>query len=154
MMTDEITLKQGIEQFHDKNKQYFADRPYFNKGLEFIKCHDIAHVVFGCDTKLYGEDVVKIWTTFGTTLSFWKVVNGYHEVNAFKLFRMYSVRHIIKNILRLLLVIPQVIVRSNRMSKPRPFSAYKPYFNTPLSEIRSEFNIRVLWLSTCIQNDL
>ena len=143
-MDKNITLQEGIELFHKKNKKYFAERPYSKKGKEFLKCHDIAHVVFGCDTTISGEGVVKIWTTFGTTLSFWKVVNGYNEANAFELFRMYSLRHIMKNILRFILVIPKVIVRSKRMSKPWPFSEYKPYFNTPLSEIRSEFNIHIL----------
>ncbi len=143
-MDKNITLQQGIEQFYTKNLKYFSERTYTEKGNEFLRCHDVAHVVFGCDTTIYGEGVVKLWTTFGTTLSFWNVITGYNEANAFELFRMYSFRHIIKNLMRFFIVIPKVLNRANRMSKPWPFSDNKQYFNTPLSEIREEFNIKVL----------
>ena len=143
-MDGNITLQQGIEQFHQKNQKYFAERLHSAKGEEFLKCHDVAHIVFGCDTTIYGEGVVKIWTTFGTTLSFWKVISGYKEANAFELFKMYSLRHIMKNIGQYLWVIPKAIIRTKRMSKPWPFSAYKPYLNVSITEIRKEFNIQVV----------
>ncbi|MFK7806400.1 MAG: hypothetical protein AB8F74_01240, partial [Saprospiraceae bacterium] len=85
--------------------KYFTKRSMSKEGEVFLKCHDIVHVVFGCDTTICGEGVVKIWTTFGTTLSFWKVTNGYNEVSAFELFRKYSFGHVIKNIFRFLVVI-------------------------------------------------
>ena len=143
-MDKNMTLQQGIEQFHAKNMKYFSVRSTSKKGKEFLRCHDVAHVVFGCDTTIYGEGVVKIWTTFGTTLSFWKVIHGYNEANAFKLFKMYSLRHMVENILQFIIVIPKVIIRTKRMSKPWPFSVYSPYLNTTLSEIRSEFNIQII----------
>ena len=80
-MDDATTLQQGLEVFHKKNKKYFPARPQLAEGRAFLESHDVAHVVFGCDTSIYGEGVVKIWTTFGTTLDFWKVVGGYNEVN-------------------------------------------------------------------------
>jgi len=143
-MNNNITLQEGIEQFHKKNRKYFSERSFSKQGETFLKSHDIAHVVFGCGTTIYGEGLVKIWTTFGTTLSFWEVIKGYKEVNAFELSRKYSFRHVMKNIARLLLVIPKVIVRAKRMSKPWPFGEYSAYLNRPLSEIRKEFNIEIL----------
>ena len=143
-MEDDFTLQQGLEIFNKKNEKYFSERSISKEGEEFLKCHDIAHIIFGCNTTIYGEGVVKIWTTFGTTLGFWKVIGGYDEANAYELFRMYSFRHVAKNILSYLVVIPKVIVRAKRMSKPWPFSDYKLYLNTPISEIRKEFNIQIL----------
>lgn len=143
-MDGDMTLQQGLEKFNSKNLKYFTKRSISKEGKEFLKCHDIAHVVFNCDTSIYGEGVVKIWTTFGTTLSFWKIVNGYNEAHAFHLFRKYSLQHITKNIGRFLLTIPTVIIRAKRMTKPWPFSDYKPYLNTPISEIRKEFDIQIL----------
>lgn len=143
-MEDSITLKQGLNKFQKQNRKFFSERSISDEGEEFLSCHDIAHVVFDCDTSIYGEGVVKIWTTFGTTLGFWKVVSGYNEASAFELFRMYSFKHVSINILRYLVVIPKAIVRAKRMSKPWPFSNYRPYLNTPISIIRKEFNIQVL----------
>jgi ubiquinone biosynthesis protein Coq4 len=143
-MDTTITLQQGLEQFQAKNQKYFSKRNTSAKVEEFLRNHDVAHVVFGCDTSLYGEGVVKIWTTFGTTLSFWKVPGGYYEVNAFHLFRRYSFRHIMNNILRFLCSIPKTIFRAKRMSKPWPFSNYQSYLDKSISEIRTEFNIQIL----------
>ncbi|MEM8906271.1 MAG: Coq4 family protein [Bacteroidota bacterium] len=143
-MENTITLQQGLDKFYQRNQKYFSDRTISPEGEAFLKCHDIAHIVFGCDTTIYGEGVVKVWTTFGTTLSFWKVISGYNEANAFELFRMYSVQHVLKNILRFLWAIPKVIVSAKRMNKPWPFADYEAYLQKPITEIRKEFNIQVV----------
>ena len=143
-MTKEITLQQGLDIFREKNGKYFSDRPMSKEADKFLLSHDIAHVVFGCNTSIYGEGIVKIWTTFGTTLGFWKVINGYSEVNAFSLFKKYSLQHIAKNLVRFLLIIPKTIRRSRQMTKPWTWSNYQPYLNKPISEIRNEFNIKVI----------
>ncbi len=143
-MIKEITLQQGLDKFHEKNVKYFSDRPMSKEGKRFLLSHDIAHVVFGCNTSIYGEGIVKIWTTFGTNLGFWKVINGYNEVNAFNLFKMYSLQHIARNIIRFFLIIPKTIIRARQMSKPWTWSNYQPYLNKPISEIRKEFNIKVI----------
>lgn len=143
-MNDRITLQEGIVLFKKKNSKYFSKKRRSQEGDDFLNCHDVAHVVFGCDTTIYGEGIVKIWTTFGTNLSFWTVVKGYQEVSAFDLARKYSFRHVVKNIFRLLREIPKAIYRAKRMSKPWPFYAYDAYLETPIAEIREAFNIRVL----------
>lgn len=143
-MDDKITLQEGLEKFQHRNMKYFSKRLMSPEGETFLKCHDIAHVVFGCDTTIYGEGVVKIWTSFGTTSSFWKIVNGYNEVSAFELFRQYSFRHVLKNILRYLRVIPKTLFRVQKMTKPWPFADYQTYLNMPIAEIRKEFNIQIV----------
>ncbi len=143
-MAQQITLQQGLDLFQEKNKKYFSTRPMTDEANAFLSSHDIAHVVFGCDTTLYGEGVVKVWTTFGTTLGFWKVIRGYNEVNAFQLFKAYSFRHIAGNILRFLLIIPTVIIRSKQMKKPWTWFDYQLYLDRPIADIREEFNIRVV----------
>ncbi len=143
-MTKEITLQHGLDKFYKKNFKNFSDRPTTEKAKEFLLRHDVSHVIFGCDTSIYGEGVVKIWTTFGTTLGFWKMITEYNEANAFELFRMYSFRHVANNIFRFLMIIPLTIVRARQMNKPWPWSNYKPYLNKPISEIRKEFNIEVI----------
>ena len=67
-MNNNITLQQGIDRFHKNNMKYFSERSTSKEGKEFLRCHDVAHIVFGCDTSIYGEGTVKIWTTFEYTL--------------------------------------------------------------------------------------
>ncbi|MGB1217838.1 MAG: Coq4 family protein, partial [Saprospiraceae bacterium] len=137
------TLQQGLDEFQKRNKKYFSEKPKSPKGEAFLKCHDIAHVVFGCDTTLYGEGLVKIWTTFGTTSSIRDVTNGYNDANAFELFKEYSIRHVLKNIFKLLITIPKVIYRAKKMKKPWSFTGYEKHLNTPIHEIRKEYHIKV-----------
>jgi len=139
-----MTLQEGLIEFQEKNGKYFSKDSYSSEGEAFLNCHDIAHVVFGCDTSIYGEGIVKIWTTFGTSLNFGEVTRGYYEAKAFKLSREYSLKHVFKNIFKLLMTIPKAIYRAKKMKKSWPFKEYKKYLNTPIDQIRMEFNIQVI----------
>jgi ubiquinone biosynthesis protein Coq4 len=141
-----ITLRQGLEKFYKENKSHLSHN---NEGISievktFFVSHDIAHVLFGCDISLYGEGSVKIWTIFGTTLGFWKHIKAYKKANAYELSKNFSLSYILSNILKLLISIPVLIIRSRKMNKPWPWNEHEPYLDTSISEIRKEFNIKVL----------
>ena len=142
-MDQTMTLQEGLAKFSQKNKKYFSKREYSTAGQEFMKCHDIAHVIFGCDTSLLGEGTVKIWTTFGTTASFIETTKGYREAQAFELFKAYRLGHFMRQISTLLIRIPGIIFRSKRMVKPWPFKDYSAYLSLPICAIRKEFGIKV-----------
>ena len=145
-MENGMTLRQGLEKFH---KEYEEHLHHNKKGISieaknFFKSHDVAHVLFGCDISLYGEGSVKIWTIFGTTLGFWKHINGYQEANALELAKKFSFLHVMMNIFKFLFSIPLLIIRAKQMHKPWPWKEFDPYLDTPISAIRKEFNIKVL----------
>ena len=141
-----LTLRQGLEKFYEEYTGHLNHHKIeiSNEARTFFKSHDIAHVLFGCDISLFGEGSVKIWTIFGTTMGFWNHIRGYKKVNAFGLSRSFSFRHIISNISKFLLSIPILIIRAKNMHKPWPWSEFEPYLDTPISEIRTEFNIHVM----------
>lgn len=139
-----MTLRQSLKKFRSQNQEIFDKGNSSKEADSFLLSHDVAHVIFNCDTSIYGEGKVKIWTTFGTTLGFWEVVKGYNDASAFQLFKMYSLGHVAKNIGRIFFVIPSIIFRAKRMSKPWPFNSYQSYMDMPLKEIRSNFNIQIL----------
>ena len=145
-MEDSITLRKGLEKFHKEYEDHLShnNAEISIEAQTFFKSHDIAHIIFGCDLSLYGEGVVKIWTIFGTTLGFWKHLTGYQDANAFELSKNFTLAHIAKNIFRLLIAIPVVILRAKRMHKRWDWAGFESYLDTPISEIRKEFNIKVL----------
>lgn len=143
-MNAQPTFQQALDKFYHKNRQIFAKKELSEKGKEFFRCHDAAHVIFGCDTSFFGEGAVKIWTIFGTNLGFWNHIRGYNDGDAFSLFRMYSWQHVLKNILRLFVTIPKIIVRAAQMKKRWHWSNYEQHLHRPLDEIRKEFNIKVV----------
>jgi len=141
-----MTLKQGLEQFYVEHKSQLSHN---KDGIprevkSFFKSHDIAHVLFGCDITLYGEGSVKIWTIFGTTLGFWNHIKAYKKSNAYELVQNFSPKHVVLNLFKFLLSIPVLIIRAKRMNRLWPWSEFEPYLDTPISEIRREFNIQVL----------
>lgn len=145
-MEDSITLRQGLEKFYEEHKSHLSHNkeeiPCDVKS--FFKSHDIAHILFGCDITLFGEGSVKIWTVFGTPLGFWNHIKAYKKSNAYELSKNFSLAHIAGNIFKFLLNIPVLIIRAKRMQKLWPWSEFEPYLDTPISEIRKEFNIQVL----------
>ncbi len=140
------TLRQGLEQFYE---EYMGHLSHDKEGIpeevkSFFMSHDVAHVLFGCDISLYGEGAVKIWTIFGTTLGFWNHVRGYKKANAYELSKNFTFAHVVSNIFKFLASIPLLIIRAKQMYKPWPWSGFEPYLDRPISELRREFNIRVL----------
>ena len=143
---NQITLRQGLEQFRATHEVYLS---HSQKGVSpeaqaFFASHDIAHVLFGCDISLFGEGSVKMWTIFGTTLGLWKHLKGYQEANAFELSKEFGLTHILRNIFKFLVYIPILIIRAKRMHKPWPWSQYEVFLDTPIDQIRREFNIQII----------
>lgn len=141
-----ITLKEGLKRFY---ANYEGRLSHNKEGIpdevkSFFLSHDIAHVLFGCDITLFGEGAVKIWTIFGTTLGFWNHVRAYNKADAYELSKNFNVAHIVSNIFKLVLAIPELVIRAKKMNKRWPWSGFEPYLDVPISEIRKEFNIRVL----------
>lgn len=138
-----VTLREGLERYRAANATVISAREVSPEAAQFFRCHDVAHVVFGCDTSLSGEGTVKLWTIFGTTLGFWKHLRGYSEASAFALFRQYSRHHLVKHLGRLLRSIPGTIQRARRMTRPWPWSDHDGYLDCGIDDIRAEFGIEV-----------
>jgi len=146
IMENNITLRQGLENFHKEYEEHLShDKADISpEAKAFFRSHDLAHVLFGCDISLYGEGAVKIWTIFGTTLGFWKHITGYQAANAFQLSKSFTFLHVVKNIFKFLFAIPKIIFRAKQMNKRWDWNEFEPYLDMPISEIRKEFNIKVL----------
>ena len=62
-----LTLESGLAEYYASRADLVGDRGTSAAAREFFRCHDAAHVVFGCSTTLLNEAMVKIWSFFGTT---------------------------------------------------------------------------------------
>ena len=145
-ISEKLTLREGLDRFRSRYTDQLSHdlRNTSEKARIFFESHDIAHVLFGCDISLFGEGSVKVWTIFGTSLGFWKHIKGYQEASAFSLSGNFKLIQILTNLFKLLVFIPVIIVRACRMNKRWPWNNYDFYLDIPLSEIRKEFNIKIL----------
>ena len=60
------TLLEGLEELYINNPEVAASSKL--KGKSF-QDHDLTHVIFGCDTSIRGEIILKPWILFGTNIS-------------------------------------------------------------------------------------
>jgi hypothetical protein len=109
---------------------------------EFFRCHDAAHVVFGCGTSLPDEAVVKLSSIFGTTGGL-SVLKGYRLHESSSIYRELVLTDIIRTLLQSIVIVPRTVVRCLRQHKRWPWREFAEYSQVPLAKLRAEFGIRV-----------
>ena len=139
-----LTLAEALAEFREVHSESLYAREMSDDSTEFFRRHDIAHVVFGCDTSLLNEAMVKLWTAFGTTLGFWKHIGAYSRDEATNIAKELSPAAVVGTFFRAIALFPRVLARCRAMKKPWPWDEPDPYLNQRLVDIRREFNIRVI----------
>jgi hypothetical protein len=137
-----LTLAQGLA-------EYYAASPWLKRGAElaepartFFACHDAVHVVFGCDTSLTQEAVVKLRSILGTTAGF-SVLRGYALYESLDIYRTLKPREILVTIVTSMGIVPRTILRCAQQTKRWPWDGYHEYLDVPLYDIRQAFGIRL-----------
>ena len=137
-----MTLAEGLA-------EYYAAYPFLKRGRalspparDFFRCHDAAHIVFGCDTSLSHEAVVKLSSIFGTTAGL-SVLRGYTLYDSFDIYRKLPLGDVLRTIAAAIVILPRTVARRLRQRKRWPWSDFSDLLDTPLGDIRREFGIQV-----------
>ena len=138
-----LTLAEGLAEYYASRDGLVRGRGISAAASAFFRCHDAAHVVFGCDTTLLNEMIVKIWSFFGTTGGF-GLVRDYGLPESQEIYETLAWSEIARVSLHAIVLVPLVIVRARRMRKRWPWSEFDRYLATPLAEIRHEFGIELV----------
>ena len=138
------TLREGLV-------EYFSNIPELMEGGDLpadlahgLHGHDVAHVVFGCDTSVRGEVVLARWSLFGIEGSLRPYLIGVRRRETRGLFRDFFRAVRLRELPALVKAGITAVIRSCWMSRRWPFDRYGPYLDRPLVEIRQEFHIRVV----------
>jgi hypothetical protein len=139
-----MTLRQGLaEYFRQSGGLMEPSELPADLGLG-LRSHDVAHVVFGCDTTLLGEVVLVRWSLFGITGSIRPYLIGLRRRETRGLFRAALAAFRPAMFWRMVKFATMAVVRSLRMRERWPFEDYAQYLDQPLCELRERFGIRVL----------
>ncbi|MBX3588986.1 MAG: hypothetical protein KF796_20330 [Ramlibacter sp.] len=138
----EATLAQGLEEYFAANPGLAKTRLMSPPAQAFFRCHDVAHVVFGCDISLDDEAVVKISSLLGTTAGF-SVLKGYRLHESLQIYRQLRVADVLLSIMRAVVIVPRTVLRCLAQRARWPWSDHQRYLHTPLRQLRQEFGIRV-----------
>ena len=135
-----LTLAEGLGEYYASRDGLLSGRGLSGEAREFFRCHDVAHVVFGCSTVLLEEAIVKIWSFFGTSagLSLWR---GYRLPESKDIYEQITWKDTASVALRSGVVVPLVLWRCRRMHKRWPWSDFEGHLDAPLQEIRREYGI-------------
>lgn len=136
------TLAEGIEEYYRQNPHLSKVRGMSPQAQEFFRCHDAAHVVFGCGTSLPHEAVVKLSSIFGTTGGL-AVLKGYRLHESTSIYRELVLTDIVRTLLQSIVIVPRTAVRCLRQHKRWPWREFAEYSRVPLGKLRTEFGIRV-----------
>lgn len=139
-----MTLREGLAEYFRKNPG-LMDEGELPRDLGLgLHSHDVAHVVFGCDTSLVGEVVLSRWSIFGVTGSLRPYLIGLRRRETRGLFRDALSRFRLWMLWPIVKLATTAVVRSLRMRERWPFETYGQYLDQPLREIRERFGIRVV----------
>jgi hypothetical protein len=136
------TLAQGLAEYYDANPPLAKGRGMSIAAQEFFRCHDAAHVVFGCGNTLHDEVVVKIASLFGTTAGV-RILKGYRLLESREIYEKLSVLDVLRSIGQSAFLIPSTIVRCVWQRRRWPWESFDQYLHVPLRDIRKEYGIRV-----------
>lgn len=139
-----MTLREGIaEYFRQTGKMMDPAELPPDLGLG-LRAHDVAHVVFGCDTTLVGEVVLVRWSLFGVTGSIRPYLIGFRRRETRGLFLDAAAAFRPAMLWRMTKFASLAVFRSLRMRERWPFEDFGQYLDQPLCEIREHYGIRVI----------
>jgi hypothetical protein len=136
------TLAEGLAEYHAVSESLEKCRDSSSDAIEFFRCHDTAHVVFGCGTNLNDEVVLKISSIFGTTGGA-GILRGYRLHESRRIYSSIRASEIIYTALASFVLVPRTIIRCWLMTKRWHWTDYEMYMEAPLQDVRKEFGIRV-----------
>jgi ubiquinone biosynthesis protein Coq4 len=136
------TLAEGVAEYYAANPALDSVRGMSPEAQRFFRCHDVAHVVFGCSTELDDEAAVKIASIFGTTAGF-GVLRGYRLYESQQIYERLPLRAVLATIARSLVIVSRTIHRCLRQQARWPWDDFESLQNAPLRRIREQFGITV-----------
>lgn len=136
------TLAEGLAEYARANPGLSRGDALSPEAREFFRCHDAVHVVFGCDTSLPREAVVKLSSFFGTTGGF-SVMRGYRLHESIDIYQRLGRVDVLTTILRAAVIVPRTLYRCLRQHKRWPWAEFSHHLDSPLHALRAEYGIRV-----------
>lgn len=137
------TLAEGLA-------EYYGAHPWLKRGADlhsdaarlFFASHDVVHVVYGCDTAMTDEAIVKLSSLFGTTAGL-GVLRGYALHESMDIYRRLAPRDTLRAIALAPWLIARTIWRCSRQTRRWPWDDHAALMGEPLVALRGRFGIRV-----------
>ncbi|MEM7726551.1 MAG: hypothetical protein AAF208_09280 [Cyanobacteria bacterium P01_A01_bin.45] len=138
------TLEEALEEYYSSFQELITEKNSKPKVAKLFRFHDVAHVIFGCDTSIKEETLTDTWTIFGSTVTLTEYMEYLKYPETTQVFQKEGFLQVMWSLIVSLPTVFKVIFRTFKMKKKWLFWDYKPYLNHSLKSIREEFNIQVM----------
>jgi hypothetical protein len=142
----EQTLAEGLSEYYRDNANLVPRSKLSAEASEFFRCHDTAHVVFGCDISLNDEAMVKIYSIFGTSGAF-GILKGYRLHESGEIYRKLSIVEVVKTAFAAVVLIPRTMLKCRSQRGRWPWNQFDDQLSVPLKKLREEYGVRVAHLN-------
>jgi hypothetical protein len=137
------TLAEGLAEYRTAHPALKRDEEILSpEARQFFRSHDIVHVLYGCDTTMPDEAIVKIASLFGTTGGL-GVLRGYLHHESLDIYRRLPPADTLLAILLAPYLVLRTLWRCVRQPRRWPWVEHAQYLDTSLADLRSAFGIRV-----------
>lgn len=137
-----LTLREGLDAYFRAHPGLLRGDELSSEAQDFFRSHDAAHVVFGCGTSLPHEAVVKLSSIFGSTGGL-TVLRGYRLHESVTIYRALGLGEIVLTLVAAIVVVPRTLWRCTLQRRRWPWCDFDAWLDQPLTQIRTEFGIRV-----------
>lgn len=140
----QLTLREALAEYYRSNPDLLDPDGMPEDAAQFFRQHDMAHVVFGCDTSLAGEVRADMWTIFGASVGLRGYIEylKYPQVN--DVFEGLGYWQVAVASARALPDVGRIFLRSRKMQRPWPWDGYEPFLDRTLCDVRGEYGVQVL----------
>jgi hypothetical protein len=140
----QLTLRQALAEFYSVNSHIFSAPEPNTAWTELLVHHDVGHVFFGVNTSILDEAAGDYWTLFATDLSFKEYLKYAKSSEGKKLIKDVGFITIVKSLIFSMPLLYRIYFNAKKMPHKWAVRDYHQYLDTPLAEIRKEFNVEIL----------
>ena len=139
-----LSLREALAEFYSVNSHLFSVPEPDTEWTELLVHHDVGHVFFGVNTSILDETAGDYWTLFGTDLSFKEYLAYAKTPEGKQLIQNIGFINIVKSLILGIPLLYKTYFRARKMSCKWKTRGYEQYMDTPLVDLRIEFNLEIL----------
>jgi ubiquinone biosynthesis protein Coq4 len=140
-----ITIQQALDKYYAQNPDFYQPDRLDDDSRKVFFAHDVCHIIFGCDTSLNGEAKIDIWMLNGIDLSFKEYFDDYMNAGSVReALSQVSLRQILSQAIFSSISIIKVYFAGKQVNPKWKYYNYHDYLDRSITEIRKEFNIKII----------
>lgn len=137
------TLAEGLSEYFKAHPDLKREEHLVSADArQFFRSHDIVHVLYGCDTSMSDEAIVKLASLVGTTGGL-RILRGYAHHETLDIYRRLPLASTLVALLASPYLIVRTIWRCSRQRRRWPWIENEQFMAVSLAELRAAFGIRV-----------